>query len=260
MESERKEFSSSSGAKLVYFVSGNLEGRPLMLMHGWGCNHTTVNMIAQTAIECGYKVINVDFPGFGDSPEPSEVWGVDDYSNQIEEMMSHEGIDSPVLIGHSFGGRVAILIGSRRRCEKIVLVDSAGVKPRRSLMYYARVYSYKFYKRLLPLLMGANRAESFLEKQRQKKGSSDYRNASPKMRAIMSRVVNEDLKHVMPHISCPTLLIWGENDTATPLSDAETMKKLIPDAGLVSFEGCGHYSFLDNPMKFRLVLKNFLTN
>ena len=80
------------------------------------------------------------------------------------------------------------------------------------------------------------------------------------MRAILSKCVNEDLKHVMPLIKAPTLLIWGENDTATPLSDAKTMEKLIPDAGLVSFPGCGHYSFLDNPIGYKAVIKEFLKN
>ena len=77
---------------------------------------------------------------------------------------------------------------------------------------------------------------------------------------ILSKCVNEDLKHVMPLIKAPTLLIWGENDTATPLSDAKTMEKLIPDAGLVSFPGCGHYSFLDNPVGYKAVIKEFLKN
>lgn len=78
------------------------------------------------------------------------------------------------------------------------------------------------------------------------------------MRAIMSKVVNEDLCHLMPSIKAPTLLIWGENDTATPISDARKMEKLIPGAGLVSFPGCGHYSFLDNPVQFAAVLRSFL--
>ena len=78
------------------------------------------------------------------------------------------------------------------------------------------------------------------------------------MRSILSRVVNEDLCHLMPSIKAPTLLIWGENDTATPLRDARRMERLIPDAGLVSFPGCGHYSFLDNPVQFAAVLRSFL--
>ena len=73
----------------------------------------------------------------------------------------------------------------------------------------------------------------------------------------MSKCVNEDLKHVMPKIKAPTLLVWGVEDTATPLSDAKIMEKLIPDAGLVAFDNCGHYSFLDNPIGFKAVIKSF---
>ena len=78
------------------------------------------------------------------------------------------------------------------------------------------------------------------------------------MRAILSRVVNEDLKHLMPAIKCPTLLIWGEKDTATPIGDAKIMEKLIPDAGLVSFPNAGHYSFLDNAFQYQAVLRSFM--
>ncbi|MDE6811692.1 MAG: alpha/beta hydrolase, partial [Muribaculaceae bacterium] len=92
---------------------------------------------------------------------------------------------------------------------------------------------------------------------RGKAGSADYRQSSPVMRGVMSKCVNEDLKNVMPQIQAPTLLIWGAEDTATPLKDAKTMEKLIPDAGLVVFDHCGHYSFLDNPVGFKAVLKEF---
>ena len=110
----------------------------------------------------------------------------------------------------------------------------------------------------MPLIYGKKGAQERIEQMRAKRGSSDYNNASPMMRAILSKVVNEDLKHCMPNISVPTLLIWGENDTATPLRDAQIMEKLIPDAGLVSFPGCGHYSFLDNPIQFAAVLRSFI--
>ena len=80
------------------------------------------------------------------------------------------------------------------------------------------------------------------------------------MRAILSKCVNEDLCHLMPRIKASTLLFWGENDTATPLSDAKRMEKLIPDAGLVTVAGAGHFSFLENPVLFERVLKSFLAN
>ena len=115
-------------------------------------------------------------------------------------------------------------------------------------------------KHIVLALYGKEKGETMLNKIRAKKGSSDYSNSTPKMRAILSKVVNEDLKHVMPSIKCPTLLIWGEKDTATPIGDAKIMEKLIPDAGLVSFPNAGHYSFLDNAYQYQAVLRSFLKN
>ena len=113
-------------------------------------------------------------------------------------------------------------------------------------------------KRLAPIFLGKRRAEEWIERRRGKSGSSDYNNATPKMRAILSKVVNEDLCHLMPKIAAPTLLFWGENDTATPLADAKRMEKLIPDAGLVTVAGAGHFSFLENMPLFLKVLESFL--
>ncbi len=244
------------GTQLFYTVEG--EGMPVILMHGWGCNHSTLKSI-EAQLTPGFKVYNVDFPGFGGSNEPSAVWGVEEYTSLIEDFARQEHIESPILLGHSFGGRVGILFASRNKVHKLILVDAAGVKPRRSLRYYYKVYSYKAIKHALLFFLGKKRGETALNSYRAKVGSSDYSNASPMMRAILSKVVNEDLKSVMPKIACPTLLIWGANDTATPLADAKIMEKLIPDAGLVSFDGVGHYSFLENPYQFAAVLKSFLS-
>lgn len=243
------------GIKLHYRVEG--EGSAVILMHGWGCNCTTLASVEKTAAE-NHKVYNVDFPGFGQSQEPPEVWGVEEYTQVIEELARIEQIDRPTLLGHSFGGRVGIVYASRNEVNKLILVDAAGVKPRRSLKYYIKVYSYKAMKRLMPIIFGKEGAKRRMDAYRAKVGSSDYNGASEMMRRILSKVVNEDLKHLMPKIKAPTLLIWGENDTATPLSDAKTMERLIPEAGLVSFPGCGHYSFLDNPYQFAAVLRSFL--
>lgn len=233
------------------------EGRPLILMHGWGCDHTTVRSIAATAAQT-HTVYNIDFPGFGGSQEPAKVWGVELYTRLIEDLVRKEGLERPVLIGHSFGGRVSILYASRNEVDKVVLVDAAGIKPKRSLKYYLKVYSFKAGKRFWELLLGKENAQERVDRMRTKRGSSDYAGASPMMRRILSKVVNEDLTDRLPLISAPTLLIWGENDTATPIADAKKMSRLIPGSGLVSFPGCGHYSFLDNPIQFRAVLSSFL--
>lgn len=243
------------GVKLCFSVEGS--GRPMILMHGWGCNSSTVASISSVAAQT-HTVYSVDFPGFGASPEPPEVWGVERYTRLIERMAQQLGIERPVLVGHSFGGRVAIVYASRNAVDKLILIDAAGVKPRRSMKYYFKVYSFKAMKRLMRMIYGKEKAEARIEAQRAKRGSADYAASSPMMRAILSRVVNEDLCHLMPKIKAPTLLIWGENDTATPLRDAKMMERLIPDAGLVSFPGCGHYSFLDNRGQFAAVLNSFL--
>lgn len=245
------------GLKFHYTVCGS--GAPLILMHGWGCNLTTLASIENVAKD-SHTVYNVDFPGFGDSQEPSNIWGIEEYTELIEEFVKLENIENPIMLGHSFGGRVGILYSSRNKVDKLILVDAAGVKPHRSLKYYFKVYTYKLGKCLMPLIYGKKKAQARIEEMRARRGSSDYNNATPVMRAILSRVVNEDLQHCMPLIKAPTLLVWGENDTATPLSDAKTMEKLIPNAGLVSFPGCGHYSFLDNPIQFAAVLRSFLNS
>ena len=244
----------------LHYTDSEKGEKTVVMMHGWGCNHTTLASIERVALSCGYRVINVDFPGFGDSQEPNDVWGVEEYTRQIEALTKELGIKTPIMLGHSFGGRVGILYASRNQVEKLILVDAAGIKPKRSLKYYWKVYSFKAIKRLMYLFLGKETAEKHLDARRAKAGSSDYANASPMMRRILSKVVNEDLTDKLQHIKAPTLLIWGENDTATPLSDAKKMERLIPDAGLVSFAGCGHYSFLDNPMQFAAVLRSFLGN
>ncbi len=244
------------GVRLHYDESGPEDGCPVLLMHGWGCDHTTVASIA-AILSPGMHVYNVDLPGHGKSDEPPAVWGVDSFTRLMEEFIARLGIEDPVPIGHSFGGRIAILMSSRNPISKVVLVDAAGIKPKRPLSYYIKVYSFKTAKKVLPVILGKKLGGKAINAWRGKAGSADYRNSSPRMRAVMSRCVNEDLRNVMPSIKASTLLVWGEKDTATPLSDARQMEKLIPDAGLVSFPECGHYSFLDNPMGFRAVLREF---
>jgi len=246
-----------NGVKIHFSETGDSAGKPVLLLHGWGCNHTTVASIAKI-LEPKMHVYAPDFPGHGNSDEPNSIWGIEEYTSATEEFCRRLGIASPVLIGHSFGGRVSILFASRNNASEVILVDSAGVKPRRPPKYYVKVYSYKLMKHTLPIIFGKRKGEKMLSDYRNKRGSADYNAASPRMKSVLSKVVNEDLKHVMPSITSPTLLIWGEEDTATPLRDAKTMEKLIPDAGLVAFPGCGHYSFLDNPIGFKSVIKEFL--
>jgi len=244
------------GLEINYKETG--EGYPLVLLHGWGSNLQAFTRVQQQ-FENNFRVISIDLPGFGESDEPKEVWGVEGYVDFLEEFFKLKGITNPILGGHSHGGRVSILYASRNPVHKLLLIDAAGIKPKRKLKYYFKVYSFKLAKKILPLLLGKTKGQEMINNYRKTAGSTDYNAASAMMRQIMVKCVNADLKSVMPKIQAPTLLVWGENDTATPLSDGQTMEKLIPNAGLVVLKGVGHFSFIEKLGEFLIILDNFLT-
>ena len=232
------------------------EGDPILLLHGWGCSNDIFRNIQQVLSQ-NYTTYNFDFPGFGASDEPETVWGTEEYTAMVEQFVKDNNINNPALVGHSFGGRISIIYASRNNVSRVVLVDAAGIKPKRPFKYYWKVYTFKTLKWLCNTFLPKPVAQSVIDKRRRGAGSSDYNNASPMMRAILSKVVNEDLTHLLPKIKAPTLLFWGNMDTATPIGDAKTMERLIPDAGLVVAHGTGHFSFIENAGLFTAVMKNF---
>ena len=239
-----------------YKISG--EGYPVVLMHGWGCEIKTFGQL-EAFLTPNFKVYNIDFPGFGKSHEPPAAWGTADYEKWFKLFLKINNIDNPILIGHSFGGRIAIRTASDTPVKKMILIGSAGIKPTRSLQYYIKVYSFKAMK-MFASLPGIYQwfGKDLIEERRKSAGSSDYQQASEVMRGTLSKVVNEDLRDFMPSIKASTLLIYGENDTATPVKDAKIMEKLIPDAGLVVLKNSGHYVFLEQAAQVHTVINSFL--
>jgi len=242
------------GLKTAYDETG--EGAPLLLLHGWGVERSVFAPLQQYFSQ-HMRVYSFDFPGFGASAEPPAVWGVADYADFTQAFCQAVGLGNPCLLGHSFGGRVAIHLASRGFGAKLVLTDAAGLRPKRSLAYYLRVYSYKAAKKVL-YLPGLRRwREQALSLWLKCNPSSDYARAQGIMRAIFVKVVNEDLAALLPRIQQSTLLMWGEKDRETPLADGQRMEKLIPGAGLVVCKGAGHYPFLEQPAYFYRVLESF---
>ncbi|WFA10197.1 alpha/beta hydrolase [Tissierella sp. Yu-01] len=245
------------GLDLNYIVEG--EGTPIVVLHGWGCNIDTVRPIINI-LNGKYKVYALDLPGFGNSQEPKDVIGSFEYAEIVKEFLHKMNISRATFIGHSHGGRISIIMGAKypELVDKIVLIDSAGLIPRRGPEYYIKVYSFKalryIYKNLFFWIKNEERMEKFYKKF----GSDDYQNSSGVMRRILVKVVNENLKPLLKDIKASTLIIWGENDDATPLYMAKIMEKEIKDSGLVVFEGAGHYSYLDDYNKFVAVIKAFL--
>lgn len=237
------------------------EGEDIVLLHGWGSNITLFKSMTEV-LKTKYRVIAPDMPGFGMSDEPPVPWCVDDYVDFIIKFLGELGVKKAAFLGHSFGGRVIIKFFQRDNLpfeiSKIILADSAGVKPKKTLRQKAKIATYKMGKKVLNLGVVKKLFPDALNKFQSKSGSADYKSASPLMRQTMVRVVNEDLTHIFPKVTPSTLLIWGENDTATPVSDAELMEKMMPDAGKVVLKGCGHYSFIDDMYTFNRVLASFM--
>ena len=248
-----------NGKKINYEVTGS--GKPVVLLHGWLANLETMKPLAK-ALESKFKVYNIDILGFGKSQLPDEPLNTDGFGDFLKSLLKELKIENPILIGHSNGGRTIINAVGRGIVEpkKIVLIDSAGIKPKRSMKYYIKVYTFKACKNILKILPKNEKANEIREKVLNKFGSSDYKNSPEVLRKTMSNIVNEDQRQYLPNIKVPTLLMWGEQDTETPIEDAKIMERLIPDAGLVCYKNSGHYSYLENLNNCIMVLFEFLKN
>jgi len=242
-----------------YEVEG--EGEPVVFLHGWLTDLESMRPLTTNLVNT-HKVYLVDVVGFGKSSLPKEPLNSEDFAEFLKEFLEKLNIENPVLIGHSNGGRIIInAVGKNMvKAKKLVLIDSAGIKPKRPMSYYAKLAIFKAGKLSLNALPNTKGLKEFKEKLRGKVGSSDYKASPTVLKDTMKIIVNEDVKNLLPNINVPTLLIWGKLDTATPISDAKTMEKLIPNAGLVEYPYGTHFSYLENIENCRLVLDSFLNS
>ncbi len=237
------------------------EGNPVVLLHGWLADLETMRPIANN-LSKNFKVYLVDVVGFGKSDLPEHPLNTNDFGDFLKEFLNTLKIKNPILIGHSNGGRTIINAVGRKivKPRKVILIDSAGLKPKRKLGYYLKVGFYKTGKFLLNLLPNTKKIKAFKEKLRNKVGSSDYKSSSNVLKETMKLILNEDLSKLLPNINVPTLLFWGTLDNATPISDGRKMAKLIPDSGLIEYPGSSHFSYLENINNFNTVVNEFLKN
>ena len=235
-------------------------GIPVLLLHGWGSSFDVYKGVI-SALSDRCRLVAVNFPGCGNSETMKEPWTLQDYCDFVTEFTEKVNLNNPILIGHSHGGRVILKLAASGILNppKIVLLDSAGLIPKKTFRQKARAKSFKIIKLTLTLPIIKNFSGNLLEKARNHYGSADYNAAPPVLRQTLVSLVNTDLRDIIGNISCPTLLIWGENDTATPLQDAKTMEKLIPDCGLCVIKGTGHYSFCESPYEANAILRSFIS-
>ena len=223
------------------------EGKDIVLLHGWGQNIEMMMPIGN-ALKTKYRITILDLPGFGESSEPPFAWSIDDYLIMLEELLEKLKIKKPIIMGHSFGGRLAIRYSSENPVEKLILFGSP-VRPQKR----TDSFKVKILKKMKSL-PGMNNIGEYMKKYI---GSRDYKNASPTMRKILVNVVNKDLSNYARKIKAPTLLIWGDNDTEAPIEDAKLLESIMLDAGLIILRGT-HYAYLENLPQIITILHNFL--
>ena len=193
------------------------------------------------------KVYALDLAGFGESKKLNKPYSLDDYVTEVKNLITACGIEKYDVLAHSFGGRIALRLALiDNRVDKLVLTGSAGLKPKRKLSYYFKVYSYKVLKKFLP----KNLLQNF--------GSSEYRSLDEVVKKSYLKIVNEHQDDEVKKINNQTLIIYGEDDNETPLYMAKRLNKYIKNSNLKIIKGAGHFAFIDDAFSFNLYLKEFL--
>lgn len=246
----------------VYYEQHGASGGQVLLLHGWGCDATFFAPIAQALAET-MRVTVLDFPGHGRSGFPPEPWGVPEYGEMTRAFMDALAIHPCYIVGHSFGGRIALYLGSHwpGYIRRMIITGGAGLQKPQTDRQRRRAGRYRALKKGAALLkslkiFGAlpDRVEDALRK---RYGSRDYNALDAQMRRTFVKIVSQDLRPLLPVVSVPTLAVWGEKDTETPLWMGETMAREIPDAGLALLEGGSHFAYLEQWPRFVRIALHF---
>ena len=222
------------------------KGKDIVLLHGWGQNIKMMDPLGKNLSD-NFKITILDLPGFGSSQTPEFAYTINDYTEFLHEFLESLKIDNPILIGHSFGGRIAINYASCYKVEKLVLFGSPFiVRERKGLKV-----------KILKALKSIKFLDSIAETMKKYIGSEDYKAANGIMREILVKTVNTDLRDAASNIKVPTLLLWGENDEAVPVQEAKELEKTIADSALIVLPGT-HYCYLENLLHVVSILEHFL--
>ena len=232
------------GAKIFYKFHDRRKEITNIFLHGWGCDHS--KMLCFDALK-NQNSLFVDFPPFGKSGDEIKGWTIFTYANMLISLCEHLKIEKFNLIGHSFGGRVAILIAvlCRQKINKLVLLASAGMKPKRTMKYYFKVFAYKIKKKL--------------HRDISKYGSEDYRNMKDEIKPVFVNIVSTHLEEFAPLIESETLIINGNMDKETPHYMAKRLHKKIKNSTLEILKDCGHFCFEEKRVETMLLVKRFLS-
>lgn len=229
---------------------GNPENQPIILLHGWGQNTEMMAPVVK-GFEDKFHIVLIDLPGFGKSDEPTTAWTIDEYVYMVEVIVRKMKLKNPILIGHSFGGKVALEYTSYHHDVDKLIVFAPSFK--------AGVTDTNLKTKMLKGLKRIPLLKIFEKWAKDHMGSVDYKNASPTMKQVLVQSVTSGIEHHLGRITAPTIAIWGDLDDQVPLEQAYELEQSIPDCGLIVYPGGTHYAYLEDLRKTRQILKNFLT-
>lgn len=233
------------------------KGKNLIMLHGWQQDVSSFWGVVDL-LKDQFTIYLVDLPGFGRSDNPKKAFSVSDYAEVIKDFISEMKLKNPTLLGHSVGGRIAIKLAAKypNVLDKLILEDSAGIRPKRDIPKFIFYTLAKIFKYLVPNIF------NFREKIRisfYKSLESDYLTAG-ELKETFTKILNEDLTLDLPKIKNETLLVWGEKDPTleASLKNGKKMYQLIEKSKLVILDGLGHFPHLENPERFAYYVKDFV--
>ena len=233
--------------KINYIDYGNKKKPAIIFLHGWGQNIEMIKPIADP-LQDNNRIIIIDLPGFGNSEEPKDVWTLDEYVECLKALVDKLKLKSVSLVGHSFGGKLSIIYASKYSVDKLVLLGSPYKISNKTKSLKTRIL------KALAKLPGLTKLANMMKS---KIGSTDYKKASPIMRDILVEHINTDALENAKKIKVPTFIIWGDQDTMVSVNDAYELNNLIKDSGIVVYEGCSHYAYLERLGQTINILKAF---
>ena len=252
---------TANGANVYYEQHG--EGKNILLLHGWGCS-TEIWKPVTERLSKRARVTVLDFPGHGQSGRPPVPWGAEDFAEMVAELIQTLGIAGCDIIAHSHGGRTAAVLAAKHpeRIGKMVLTGASGLRAQPTEAQRKRSAMYQRLRKLSEWMdrvkIFGKLPEKLRQKLRQKYGSKDYNALDDEMRKTFVKLVNFDISDCLSKIKSPTLLIWGDQDTETPLWIGKKMEAKIPDAGLVVLAGGSHFAYLEKYHEFMRIVEQFL--
>jgi len=229
----------------------------VVALHGWGRTHADfAGVLGPGAPGGALPTVAPDLPGFGATPPPPEAWGSAGYAEVVARLIEDEAGGGPVVVlGHSFGGRVAVTLAAARPELVRALVLTGAPVARRPGGRHRPPAAYRLVRSLRRLGLVS---EAHLEEARQRYGSADYRASEGVVRQVLVRLLAEDYEPALAALRCPVAMVWGEDDTEVPLAVAERVRLVLPAAELTVCPGAGHLTPLRVPGELRAVVDRLL--